>query len=64
MKVWRTSGELGLKHIALLEKTPEGILISPCPVVRWDEIFTDKLPIGSQPSALDLSEVSGDDLLF
>ena len=59
---WAT--ELGLEHIAALEKTAEGILVRPCRSVTWDEIFADKLPMGQQPSVLDLSDVSGDDLLL
>jgi hypothetical protein len=42
----------------------ERILERPCPPAEWDEIFADKLSMGQQPSALDLSEVSGDDLLL
>ena len=56
--------ELGLEYIAALEKTAEGILVRPCRTATWDEIFTDKLPMGQQLSALDLSNVSGDDLLL
>ena len=56
--------ELGLEHIAALEKTEEGILVRPCRTATWDEIFADKLPMGQQLSALDLSDVSGDDLLL
>jgi hypothetical protein len=56
--------ELGLEYIAALEKTAEGILVRPCRTVTWDEIFVDKLPMGQQLSVLDLSNVSGDDLLF
>ena len=56
--------ELGLEHIVALEKTAEGILVRPCRAATWDEIFADKLPMGQQLSALDLSDVSGDDLLL
>ena len=56
--------ELGLEHIAALEKTAEGILVRPCRPATWDEIFADKLPMGQHPSAFDLSDVSGDDLLL
>jgi hypothetical protein len=59
---WAT--DLGLEHIAALEKTAVGILVRPCRAVTWDEIFADKLPLGQQPSVLDLSDVSGDDLLL
>lgn len=56
--------ELGLEHIAALEKTSEGILVRPCRAATWDEIFADKLPMRQQLSALDLSDVSSDDLLL
>ena len=59
---WAT--ELGLDSLAALEKTESGILVSPCPALTWDDIFADKLMTGQQTSALDLSEVSGDDLLL
>jgi bifunctional DNA-binding transcriptional regulator/antitoxin component of YhaV-PrlF toxin-antitoxin module len=56
--------ELGLKKIVMLEKTSTGIMVRPCYTLTWDEIFAEKLTIGQQVLALDLSEVSGDDLLF
>jgi hypothetical protein len=59
---WAT--ELGLEKIATLEKTTGGILVRACPPATWDEIFVDKLAMGPPPSVLDLSEVSGDDLLL
>ena len=55
--------ELGLKSGVVLERTHNGILIRPYPVQTWDEIYAEKLKIGS-PLTLDLSEVSGDDLIF
>ncbi len=55
--------EFGLEQNAVLEKTTEGILIRPCPATTWDAIFAEKLKVGQQ-SDIDLSEVSGDDLLF
>lgn len=58
------AAEFGLKNIAALEKTAAGILVRPCPSATWDEVFAEKLPMGQQLSALDLSEVSGDDLLL
>lgn len=58
------AAELGLEKVVALEKTTAGILVRPCPVTTWDEVFADKLQMGQQPSALDLSEVSGDDLLL
>ena len=59
---WAT--ELGLECVAALEKTAEGILVRPCRNVTWDEIFADKLPMGQHLGPLDLSDVSGDDLLL
>ncbi|OIP09752.1 MAG: hypothetical protein COY42_23750 [Armatimonadetes bacterium CG_4_10_14_0_8_um_filter_66_14] len=59
---WAT--ELGLEHLATLEKTTRGIWVRPCQANTWDEVFVDKLAMGPQPSALDLSEVSGDDLIL
>ena len=55
--------ELGLESGVMLEKTHKGILIRPYPVQTWDEIYAEKLKIGSA-SVLDLSEVSSDDLIF
>lgn len=55
--------ELGLESGVVLEKTRDGILIRPNPVQTWDEIYAKKLKIGSV-SVLDLSEVSGDGLIF
>ena len=56
--------ELGLKKIVMLEKTSTGIMVRPSYTLTWDEIFAEKLTIGQQVFAMDLSEVSGDDLLF
>lgn len=56
--------ELGLDKVVELEKTATGILVRPCHAVSWDEIFAGKLTMGEQPLTLDLSEVSGDDLLL
>ena len=55
--------ELGLESGIMLERTDEGILIRPYSAQTWDEIYADKLKMGT-PSVLDLSEVSGDDLIF
>ena len=55
--------ELGLESGIVLERTHNGILIRPYPTQTWDEIYAEKLKIGSA-SVLDLSEVSGDDLVF
>ncbi len=58
------AAELGLADVAALEKTAEGILVRPCRPADWDTVFSEKLNIGQQASAMDLSEMSGDDLLF
>jgi bifunctional DNA-binding transcriptional regulator/antitoxin component of YhaV-PrlF toxin-antitoxin module len=55
--------ELGLESGIVIERTDDGILIRPYTAQTWDEIYAEKLKIGT-PSALDLSEVSGDDLIF
>ena len=55
--------ELGLESGVMLERTDEGILIRPYSAQTWDEIYAEKLKMGA-PSVLDLSEVSGDDLIF
>ena len=55
--------ELGLESGIVLERTSNGILIRPYRVQTWDEIYAEKLKIGST-SELDLSEVSGDDFIF
>ena len=55
--------ELGLESGVVLEKTDDGILIRPHPAQTWDEIYAEKLKM-EDPSALDLSEVSGDDLIL
>ena len=55
--------ELGLESGVVLEKTDDGILTRPYTAQMWDKIYAEKLKIGTL-SALDLSEVSGDDLIF
>ncbi len=55
--------ELRLESGVVLEKTDDGILIRPHTDQTWDEIYAEKLKMGN-PSTLDLSEVSGDDLIF
>ena len=56
--------ELGLQGFAELEKGPDGIVVRRCSHVTWDDVFADKLTIGSHTSTPDLGEVSGDDYLF
>ncbi|MDE0635848.1 MAG: AbrB/MazE/SpoVT family DNA-binding domain-containing protein [Candidatus Poribacteria bacterium] len=55
--------ELGLESGVVLEKTDDGILIRPHTAQTWDEVYADKLKMGKS-SALNLSEVSGDGLIF
>ena len=47
----------------MIERTGDGTLIRPYTAQTWDEIYAEKLKMGN-PAALDLSEVSGDDLIF
>jgi hypothetical protein len=57
---------LGRSGLVTLERTNEGILIGPCPRFTWDDVFATRLwirPSNSEVSP-DVSEVSGDDLLF
>jgi hypothetical protein len=56
--------EFGLENVATIEKTATGILVRPHRTLTWDEVFANKLSIGKQSLARDLSELSGDDLLF
>ncbi|MBI4641139.1 MAG: hypothetical protein HY731_10620 [Candidatus Tectomicrobia bacterium] len=58
------AAELGLEKFVVLEKAANGILVRPSCTATWDEIFADKLSMSQQPYALDLTEVSGDDLLL
>jgi hypothetical protein len=53
-----------LENSAAVEKTATGIGVRPCRTLTWDEVFAEKLSIGKQSLAKDLSELSGDDLLF
>lgn len=57
---------LGLHGLVALDKTPEGILVRPCPQKSWDEFFATKLEIGSAAPVADDDdfEVTHDDLLF
>lgn len=56
--------EFGLENSAAVEKTATGIGVRPCRKLTWDEVFANKLSIGKQSLAKDLSELSGDGLLF
>jgi hypothetical protein len=63
---------LGLQDEVVLVRTAEGILVLPHPRATWDDIFADKLsvkpggptPSGEAATAPEVTEVSGDDLLF
>jgi hypothetical protein len=49
-----------------LVKTDEGILVRPHPKVTWDDVFANRLFArpGDAATAPEVTEVSGDDLLF
>jgi hypothetical protein len=55
--------ELGLESGVVIERTDDGILIRSHVAQTWDEVYAEKLKMGD-PSTLDLSEVSGNDLIF
>lgn len=58
---------LGLRGLVALDKTPEGILVRPCPQTSWDEFFANPLEIGSAPPAADDGdelELTRDDYVF
>ena len=58
--------DLGLHGLVTLERTGNGILIRPCPRLTWDDIFATRLVVrpGDPASVPEVTEVSGDDLLF
>jgi hypothetical protein len=49
-----------------LERTAEGILIRPGQQLTWDDIFATRLSVraGDAAAEPEITEVSGDDLLF
>jgi AbrB family looped-hinge helix DNA binding protein len=57
---------LGLQDQVVLVKTDEGILVRPLPKATWDDIFANKLcpRPGDAATVPEVTEVSGDDLLF
>ena len=55
--------ELGLEKGVVIERTSDGILIRLYAAQTWDDIYTKKLRMGNLLT-LDLSEVSGDALIF
>jgi hypothetical protein len=57
---------LGLKDRVVLTRSADGISIQQCPRATWDEIFATDLVIrpGETFDAAEITEVTGDDLLF
>ena len=58
---------LGLRGMVALDKTPEGILVRPCPNTSWDEFFATGLEVGPAPPATDAEEdleLTRDDYVF
>jgi hypothetical protein len=57
---------IGLRGLVTLERTDNGILIRPCPRLTWDDVFATRLSVrpGNPATAPEITEVSGDDLLF
>ena len=57
---------LGLHDQVVLVKTDEGILVRPHPKLTWDDIFANRLSASPGQGGTDpeVTEVSGDDLLF
>src|SRR4051812_11735493 len=52
---------LGLRDHVTLERTADGILVRPSPRFTWDDIFANKLVIGSAPpDENDDVELTGD----
>jgi hypothetical protein len=56
--------EFHLHGFAALEKGSDGILVRACSGNTWDEVFSEKLPVGRGNIAFEVSELSGDDYLF
>jgi hypothetical protein len=56
--------EMGLDAYAALEKTSEGILVHACSVGSWDDVFAQKLRIGSAAGTVEAVEVTGDGVLL
>jgi hypothetical protein len=57
---------LGLRDQVDLVMTEQGILVKPRPKATWDDVFASKLTVnpGDPSPPFDVTEVSGDDLLF
>jgi len=56
----------GLQDQVVLVKTDQGILVCPHPRMSWDDIFASRLSVrpGDPATAPEVTEVSGDDLVF
>jgi hypothetical protein len=56
---------LGIHGAVRLERTPDAILVRPAKAT-WDDIFASKLTprCGEPTTEPDVTELSGDDLLF
>lgn len=56
---------LGIRGAVKLERTSEGILVRPAHAT-WDDVFATKLSVrpGDAATEPDVTELSGDDLLF
>lgn len=56
---------LGFSDEVSLERTPDGILVRPAKST-WDDVFATKLQVrpGNTSTQPDLSDLSGDDLVF
>ena len=57
---------LGLRGLVTLERTDGGILVRRGPRFTWDDIFATRLSVrpGNPATAPEVTEISGDDLLF
>ncbi len=53
--------ELGFNGLVALEKGAGEITLRPCSAASWDDVFSEKLAMGTQTTVSDLPEVSGDD---
>jgi hypothetical protein len=56
--------ELGLHGLISLEKKAGEISVRPCSDVTWDDVFAEKVSLGTHTAESDSPEVSGDDYLF
>jgi hypothetical protein len=56
----------GLRGLVTLERTDNGILIRPRPRCTWDDFFATRLSVrpGNPDTTPEVTDVSGDDLLF